>query len=110
MGMKMVPFLDDFVTKYVNLFALYMLKHARLFNIQNKREISLFPRSKCASEYNNNIYGANHICTQICINLKVVFSVFFVDIINFREFANLNVVYEQLNIFSESDKRRARSL
>ena len=30
---------------------------------------------------------------------------FFADIINFREFANLKVVYEQLNIFTESDKK-----
>ena len=66
-------------------------------------EKSVFFFSIVVHEHNNNKSGANYICTQICINFKVVF---FAD--NFREFANLNVVYEELfklNIFTESNKK-----
>ena len=79
-----------------------MKRHVRLFTIPNKRDISYFARSKGASEYNNN-KASYYICTEICINFKVVS---FAN--NFREVANLKAVYEKilkLHISAELNKK-----
>lgn len=83
-------------------YTLYMLKHVRLFTIQNKRKISHFPRSKWASEYNNNKVS-NYICTQICINVKVVFLRITSE--NLRTLTEFMKKYSSYIIFTESNKK-----